>query len=315
MSSRDCLETCDGWISENGDGSLALKVGKYRAPTFTLEAQHIRGYGLQFGVADEEIVNEIAFSYTDTQADYKTLQGDPWRDQDDIDARGKVRSQPFSLTWVQSHTQGRRLSKRKIAKLNAPLRVSLRTTLYGLQALGERWIAIEAGEVISDLGGLVIEVLNMKVDLLKAEVVIDGLKVDPDTVDAWDETTEEGERPTIPDKLVSVAPSVPQNLTAVVDIVSGDFAFVATIDDPGRSDLTFQLQYRVSGTSDAYILTARQSPSGHPPVGKVSITLPATSELVGGATIVPYEVQLRAYAPSGLPSAFSSSAITPEFHD
>jgi hypothetical protein len=61
---------------------------------------------------------------------------------------------------VQSHTQGRRLSKRKIAKLNAPLRVSLRTTLYGLQALGERWIAIEAGEVIADFDALVIEVLT-----------------------------------------------------------------------------------------------------------------------------------------------------------
>jgi hypothetical protein len=212
------LDTCDGWLSENGDGTLALKVGSYRAPTFTLEGRHIKGFSLQYGVADEELVNEIAFAFTSTAADYKTLPGDPWRDEDDISRRGKTRSQNFPLPWVQSHSQGRRLSKRKMAKLNAPLRGTIKTTLYGIQAMGERWIEIDAPDVSDDLSSLIIEVMNMKIDFMNAEVTFDFIKINPNEIDAWDETEEEGTTPTIPDKLVSSPPPLPANFVATLGL-------------------------------------------------------------------------------------------------
>lgn len=302
------LDSCDGWLSENGDGSLALKVGVYRAPTFTIEARHIKGFSLQYGVADEELINEIAFTYTEPQADYKSLPGNPWRDETDIDRRGKTRSQNFPLPWVQSHSQGRRLSKRKMAKLNAPLRGTIRTTLYGIQALGERWIEIDAGEVCDDFTGLVIEVMNMKVDLMKAEVFFDFIKVNPNEIDAFDATEEEGDAPTIPDKLVSPPPPIPASVLASQLRSGGGADFIrlsVSLTDPARSDLTYQVAYRVSGSGSAFTELARAG--GSLAGGRVTVVVStliadhdqATSDL---------EVKARAYAPTGSPSSYSSSA-------
>lgn len=295
------LDTCDGWISENGDGSLALKVGLYRTPEFVLEGEHIKGFSIQYGVPDEEVVNELTLEYTSPSLDYKTAPGAPLRDEDDISSRGQVRSKPLALKWVQSHPQGQRLLKRKMAQLNAPLRGTVTTTMYGFRGLGERWIKIEAPEY-PDFADLVIEVRGVTIDLIRGTLTFRFVSVDPETANAWDPATEEGDAPTIPEKLVSPPPPIPviDHINAVL-FVGSPFKFQIIIDDPGRSDLRYQARWRISGSGSAY--TVDPLADGVLLVGGQL----AISEGYGADYGNLYEVQLRSYAPSGLPSDWSTS--------
>lgn len=306
------LDTCDGWISENGDGSLALKVGVYRAPSITITEDHIRGFSLQKGVADEELVNEITFDYTSPLADYKTVPGQPWRDEASISELGKVRSQRLALPWVYSHSQGRRLSKRRTAQLNPTMQGTLTTTLYGLTILGERWIRIHAPLVLADFTYLVVEVRGVTIDLATAQVTIKFVTVNPNTIDAWDPATEEGSAPEIPSKLVFPPPPVPQNIDArpANEGVEGeggghhgsDSTFFIMYDDLGRSDLQFECAWRINGTADAFTIDPRVTPVFQPGFGRWS-----AAGGFGISAFGTYEVKVRTFAPAGAGSSYSST--------
>lgn len=322
------LDTCDGWISENGDGTLALKVGVYRPPTVTFLSKHIRGINLQYDLADEEAINELSVDYCEPRLDYKTVTTDPWRNEDDIAERGRVRSQRLSLPWVQSFTQARRLAKRRDAQNNAAFRGSLTTTLFGLQALGERWVRVQAPE-LPDMADMVIEVRSVTIDLLNSTMTFKFISIDEDTIDDWS-PSEEGADIVIPPKLISATPPPidpvgPGGLNAeayrsAFEVAPLDTAFGAVaFDDPHRPDLTYQVQFRVAGSSDAFFLEGDRFPVGPPPPfrppfgspqpdpAKIGIyCLLASNGAVMGQT---YEIQIRSVPPGGAAyaSAWSSS--------
>lgn len=193
----EMLATCDGWLTESGNGAIALVVGKYQAPTVTFTDDHIVGFTIDHGVADEETVNQLKFSYTEPLNAYRTHPGAPWQDDTAIAESGVIRAQSRTFGWVQSHSQARRLSKRLMARYQARLRGTLVVNLYGLQALGQRWVAVQS-DMISDLANAVIEISKAKVDILNARVTFDWVLVNPNAIDAWDPSTEEGTRPPIP---------------------------------------------------------------------------------------------------------------------
>lgn len=189
------LQACDGWLYQRSDGAFVLKVGKYEAPTVTLTDEHIVGYTVDHGAADERAVNELIVSFTSPGHVYNEVACDPWRDEADILARGRVRSQPFAAPWVQSFTQARRLAKREMARSGARLRGTLVTTLYGLQALGERYLRVQISE-LPTLADAAIEVLNLEIDIANLSITIDWILADP-AIDAWDPAAEEGAPPAL----------------------------------------------------------------------------------------------------------------------
>ena len=310
------LDTCDGWISENGDGTLALKVGVYRAPTVTILGKHIRGINLQYDLADEETINELAIDYCEPRLDYKTVATDPWRNEQDIAERGRIRSQRLSLPWVQSYTQARRLAKRRDAQNNAELRGSLTTTLYGLRALGERWVRVQAPE-LPDLDDLVIEIRSVTIDLLNAALTFKFVSIDEDTIDAWD-ASEEGEDIVIPPKLISatpppIDPGTPGALDPVIhpvfnstDFFNPSFANIEFID-PHRPDLTWQTQIREVGSS--FFVLEPNRPAQDPTFDLSKVAIPCVFRNSGGFAARNYEVQIRSVPPGGaaFASAWSSS--------
>jgi hypothetical protein len=292
------LDTCDGWLSQNGDGSLAFWCGVYRAPTVTLESKHIRGCSLQYGLAEEEAVNELTIDYTEPLLDYKTAPGQPWRNEQDISERGRTLSQRFALPWVYSHPQARRLAKRRDNQNNATLRGTISTTLYGIRCLGERWIQITAPD-LPDLENVVIEVRGMTIDLLNATCQIKFISVNPNVIDAWDPATEEGSSPTVPSKLVFPPPPVPQN---IVGTGEPGTTFVVSFDDPGRSDLTYQAAFRINGSGGAFT----NAPIMNSFVGG-SFTRPTIGSIAVPFSGTTYEIKVRSFAPAGAASAFSST--------
>jgi hypothetical protein len=303
-------DTCDLWLSENGDGSLALKVGKYREPSVVLTSDDITGFSLQKGVGNENVVNELTITYTEPGADYKTGPGQPWRDEDDISARGKVLSQQFALPWIHSHSQSRRLAKRRMAKLNAPLRGTIETRLSGLRALGERWIRIRATESAPvDLADLVIENGGCTIDFTNGRLTFKFISVDPDTIDAWDAITEEGSAPVIPSKIVVPPPPELDNVVASQeaassnDPVPGEHHILLTFDDPARGDLNYQAHYRLHG-GGAYTLGPLEAGTVTAP-GRITIRA-----VIGGVfTGQVYDLQVSSFATGGgVRSAFSPAS-------
>ncbi|ADL00706.1 hypothetical protein [Brevundimonas subvibrioides] len=211
------LATFDGWLSVDGKGCLVIKAGRYEAPTFTLPPEHIRGYSWRAFQTDEEAINELVVSYVSPDHDFTEVEAGTYTDDGDIAARGKVRSEPLQLTWVDRPTQAMRLARRKMIRLAAPRRGSVRASIYGLNGLGQRFIRVQNPE-LSSMADVVVEVMNVEVDFANAEVVFDVILADP-TIDD-DETVEATPPPTIG------APSfVPGRQQPAITPISRDVTF------------------------------------------------------------------------------------------
>lgn len=282
------LSTCDGWLAEDADGVLRLYVGVYRAPDdrLTIRERHVLAFSVQHGVADEERINEIAISYISPDHRYKEVQCQPWRDEADISATGRVRSQQLSLSWVQSHSQARRLAKRAMARFAAPMRGEMTLTLFGLALLGRRWAPVQL-PFVAGLEDAVVEIQGARVDLANGRVTIQWIVVDPATIDAWDPAMEEGDPPPVPDPgpgQSTLAP--PTNLVAAPDIrtpfENTNVVVIAMSWDPSpRGDATAEAQYRLSSGGDDDWLSASVN------AGNVGAETPP---LVDGAS---YDVRVR----------------------
>lgn len=192
------LSTCDGWLAESGDGSLSIRVGVYSAPTDPpLTEKHITGFALNYGQADEQLVNQLDISFTDPASKYVSVQTAPWRDEDSIALTGAVRSRPLDLKWVQSNSQARRLADRAMQRLNPLMTGSFTTTLYGLRYLGKRWVPLQY-PFVSGLQNCVVEIQGAEVDLMAGRINWNFIRIEPDTIEAYDPTADQGSTPVVP---------------------------------------------------------------------------------------------------------------------
>jgi hypothetical protein len=296
------LLTCDGWLAEGPDGTLALWVGKYNAPTITLTDDHIFGFTMDCGTADEEAVNEIRFRYTPSLNDYREAPGVPWQDTADIAERGRIRSQQLGLTWVESHSQCLRLAKRQMARYQASRRGTMVCSLYALRCLGQRWVRVQSN-TIDDLGNAVVEISRLRVDLASAKVSFDWALVNPNAIDAWDPATEEATPPVFPGKLSLLALPTPTNV--VLDSVGGEPIPFGRIrirfDDPHRPDLNFTARYREVGIGFNEVDKVYSSFESDGTT--VTLYLGAAETILAGKT---YEVKVASRNALGVLSTFST---------
>jgi hypothetical protein len=173
------LSTCDGHMMETGDGTFALKVGKYREPTEpALEDEHILGFVLNHGKADEQTVNQIEINYTDPSQKYAQSQTDPVRDEISISNTGVVRSQVLDLPWVQSATQATRLGERALLRLKTSKTGTFVTKLYGLRYIGKRWVPLNY-TVVNGLQNCVVEIQNVEVNILAGRITWTFIRIIP----------------------------------------------------------------------------------------------------------------------------------------
>jgi hypothetical protein len=294
------LLTCDGWLAEGPNGAMVMWVGKYIAPTVTFTDSHILGYTIDHGVADEEAVNEIQFEYTPTANDYREAAGTPWRDEADIAERGRVRSQRLPLTWCQSHTQARRLAKRSMARYLARLRGSMTVSLYGLKALGQRWVAIQS-EDIADLTNAVVEISRLRIDLARATCTFEWRLVNPNEIDAWNPTTEEAVLPAFPSKIALLG------LPAIVGLAGTLIGGVMTLtwNEVSRPDLGVAVEYKTIVDGEDGWVAYYYTPADWTSNG-TTITLIFTGPVVQGAS---YNVRVASRNSAGLNGTFTSIVV------
>jgi hypothetical protein len=218
--------TFDGWMAQTGSGAIRIVAGRFYEPTVTIPAAHIRAYSVRRFVADEEAVNEVVSTYTSPEHAYSEVQTAPLRNDEDILARGLLRSQRVDRGWVQSPTQCRRLDVRIAARQNGLARGSVQTSLFGLQALGERYITIE----IPDLPSLVsfsAEVQKIAIDLVKCSCTIDWIAVDASVDVAGDVAL-----PVVPGQIDGVTIGPPTGLTVAPSAGDAPFIITVTVDPP-----------------------------------------------------------------------------------
>jgi len=258
------LQTFDGWYCENERGEVIIYSGRYYEPTVEIGPGQIVSYTFQRHVLAEDAVNEVTITYVSAENDYNTVDALSWRDQAAIDASGREPVTSPLEAQIPSPSQGRRLAKRKIIRANAPCRGSIVTTYGGRAALGERYISLrieEAGTIFYD--GPAEIVGSPERDMQTGGVRFDWIAADPD-IDAWDPNEEEGDATPVgenPD-LEELDTPVIDEATAVSAEVGAQVTLAVTA--PARDDLTWQLRWRITGSTTWTPVEVVDSDAGTP---------------------------------------------------
>ena len=219
------LSTFDGWMSVDGQGRLIIKAGRYVEPTFTLTGAHIEGYSWRAFQTDEECCNQLHVSYVSADHEFTQVDAGIWEDAADISARGKEWSEDLALTWVPSASQSMRLAGRKGRRINAERRGSVRTGIYGLNGLGQRYIRVQNPE-LSSMADVVVEVMDVEIDFERAQVTFEVILADTTPDD--DEVAPDVDTP---DPVTPVTPVLPTSDPAVRPVTRDEVFPTAATED------------------------------------------------------------------------------------
>lgn len=141
---RRMAEACDAEIYETIQGKIAIRGGRRLAvPGITLtDADIISVDALSDGEPAIRATNKVEFTFTSVAANYQTVPGVAFVDAAGIAARGEL---PVSLAlpMCPSHSQGRRLAKIHMARLNPLSRVSLAAKPRCIKLWGEQGFRLE----------------------------------------------------------------------------------------------------------------------------------------------------------------------------
>ncbi len=240
----------DGWTSPRADGALVVFAGKLYAPTVSIGPDEIVSYSWQYGVVDEESVNELKITYVSAAHKYEVVDADAWQDLDDMLARGAVRTQGVDYQ-VPSHAQARRLTKRMFARMQAPNRGVITTNVAGRVARGERYINLKIEEAGATFFEGVAEITTMQRNMDTGGVTFTWVEVNPN-LDAWNPPTEEGSPAPIAESEVLIAPPGPTitGASLIFDSSSSGTTGVRiliTLDGPSGADLIWFARWRRVG--------------------------------------------------------------------
>jgi hypothetical protein len=245
---RNCF---DGWVAPREDGALVVYSGRYYVPTVTIGPDAIVSYSLDNGVEDENAVNEIVLTSVSAEHNYTTPECEPWRDEADIAARGRVASTPLE-NHVPSYTQARRLAKRYMARVMAEYRGTITTNQLGRVADGQRFIHLTIKE--SGVTWFDGPVEITKLTHTQTGLTFEFVSADPN-VDSWDPETEEGQAAPVGNSTAAEALDMPTITAATAnfgsDSASGTSGVYIDITAAGlnRDDVTWHARTRTVGNT------------------------------------------------------------------
>lgn len=146
------LESCDASLYPLQNGKVAIRGGKWEAPTVTIDAD--LGHIIETNFAPPDAMsrfNELSIQYLDPALDYVENEGTPWQDVADIAATGELVTVPADYVQVPSHSQARRLAKIRMARENSDWVGEIVTNLNGLNVIDQRVITLNWPEL--DING------------------------------------------------------------------------------------------------------------------------------------------------------------------
>jgi hypothetical protein len=306
---KDLLDACAGRLIQTPQGKIGLSVGagRYRilptdawitpsgvpASTVTLGEDQLFGWDLTNGKAAIERVNEVRATYVAEAWDWAETEAGIQTDDAGIERNGTESSQ-IKLRFVPSESQAQRVAREVLRRGNPTWIGTVRTTLAGLDAWGERWITLQIPELLID--GL-FEVTGMRLDRTTMMVEIDVSSYD----DWWDWTASVDEKlPAIPPPEDEDEDDIPIPDEVAVTIVHRPIngqtvqaVGVITWDPPPRPIYTARARYRP--------VTVPPSPWQSLPVAQDGLQV-ETNPLADGQG---YEAQVRFLGARGAGGDFS----------
>jgi len=295
-------KVCDADLFINGAGKMAIRGGRWIAPTLTLDSSlgHIVSGEFQQGRGSLAAFNELNITYTEPGQDYMEAEAERWLDSTNIALRGKVLSESMDLSMVPAHAQARRLGKIYTFKNNPEWVGTIVTNFYGFNALGEETVTIKFGPLGIDTTFLVQSVRIMD-DLTGVQLSVTSLS---DEAYEWDAELEEGTGPSDPpDTSSPISLDPPSGITASTEsiVIDGSTLGVRILvgwTAPVRTALRQQAQYRVHSPAGSWLdMTVVD---GYAQTGAVN----------DGET---YDYRVRTLSPSGVAgdwSAFGTITVT-----
>lgn len=245
------LACCDGWMAPRSDGALMVYAGHYYNPTVTIGPDQIVAYSLQDGVEEESAINSVSVTYVSANHDFNVVDTDPWVDEDDITARGKILSTQLA-NQVPTHSQARRLAKAAVARTNAAKRGTCTTNSTGKIVLGQRFVRLQLIDAGTTFLDAVVEIqAPVKRNPITGGISFSWVLADPNAWE-WNPATEEGDPAPVGNRLAPSPLDAPEITSAIADFstVSDDGTGVrVTINatGPDRTDLTWYARWRVVG--------------------------------------------------------------------
>lgn len=197
------LATCDGRIWTRRTGQIGITVGVFTEPTVTIESRDIVGAEITRGQDRLDAIEAVVASYLSPDHGYKEQQAESWPTAAIAAALTEDRALALDLSAVPSHTQARRLMKRSYTVVRPDWHGTITTNLAGLRAIDERYIRVRLDALDIDT---TFEVRSFEFDPAAMQVTMEISQVES-TIDDWDEATEEGTAPSIPEvtRIISVS--------------------------------------------------------------------------------------------------------------
>ncbi len=184
-------------LAPTPDGGMHLEVGKWRAPTVSIDETAITGFqGLGRGKSILETANTITAQFTSVAHDYQATEADPWVDDEDVADRGEIATQA-DLVCSPSHAQTRRLMKIEAARANPEWVGTFACNLQALAAFGERFIHVryQAFGIDHDFEVMDFQfVFGEHATLIGVTLQLQSIGAD---AYAWNPTVEEGTAPAV----------------------------------------------------------------------------------------------------------------------
>lgn len=293
------LKAGDGFMWQDANGLANIRCGRWIAPTVHIPSKHIIGCTASLGADPQDRANEVRVIYMEPRFNYTETEATPTVDDAARAALGRSEVQRFDCYFCPDHNQAKRIGKRILTKLQDRWTLTITTNLYGLSAIGERFITVTIEELA--ITAMSFEITSFKIDPAHLNVEI-GLIEAHEADFAFDAATEEGTPPGLTEIVNAIVLDPPTGLTlATTEITVGittGVAILATWDDPGRMDLRFDAQFKA--TAD----TAW---------GSMTVTQDEFSALTGIINpAVEYQVRVRSFTILGRASAWSAiETITP----
>jgi hypothetical protein len=240
------LSACDGHLVARGDGARILTVGKFRdSRCTTLTDADIIGHQIQYDVLFEDEVNRLVPKFTYPATDYSTTDTDFFEDTDAQLEAGRVLSEEANYQWVHQWRQARRLGKRDWLRLRQKVKGSIDVRLSGLNAIYGRWVRLDTPIRLPRLNGKVMENRRSVLALTKGGFSMDVVQ-NPDDIDVWTPSTDEGQQPPVPPAADSTGIVTPVINLVQAQANGGSVYIRVIIIDPEDESLTPVVRYRVA---------------------------------------------------------------------
>lgn len=236
---------CDAEFYQTPQGKMAIRGGKWEAPTVTLREADIISHSLEQGNDRFSAFNELQVTYTSADHDFQTVETTPWVDLADQEDRGPLPSE-LNLDMVPTASQARRLAKIHIAKSNPAWKGTIDANLAALDGVGERTIRLVLPELQIDDAFFIAGIRPVIDDQTGIPIGVQTTVMSISEASYRFSVAEEGQAAPVPPD-TSPDPGLPVPSGLVLSKVSS--TITATVGTPDRTDLTLHVQFRAGAGS------------------------------------------------------------------